>query len=278
MCKFNSWFATILTGAVAWGCHHAVHAAPPAEPPLEVGDRLQLFLDDYLIDSIDGAKLKLHHPRPAELVIEKDKPWEDETMYDSVVIKDGDRYRIWYRTNFNARPFYTGYAESADGVRWTKPNLGLIEFQGSKDNNLVWTSGPDGAMGCVLSIFKDGNPNTPASRRYKGFATRINSKAGETGILGLVSPDGLRWQLLQPGLILRGAAFDSHNLAFWTLPAASTWPTSATSATAFAISAGPPRPISRPGRRSNLSTWVIRPWRICTRTPRWPTIAGPTSC
>ena len=136
-------------------------------------------------------------------------------MYDPVVIKDGDRYRMWYRTNFNAPPFYTGYAESADGVQWTKPDLGLIEFQGSKENNLVWTSGADGAMGYVLSVFKDGNPQAPDSERYKGFATRATSQAGEVGILGLISSDGLRWQLLQPDVILRGGAFDSHNLALW---------------------------------------------------------------
>lgn len=215
MCRFNLWIVTILAGAAAWGCHNVSHAAPPAEPPLSVADQLQLFLDDQLIESVHGANLKLHHPRPAEVVIHKDKPWEDETMYDSVVIKDGDRYRMWYRTNFNAPPFYTGYAESTDGVHWTKPNLGLIDFQGSKANNLVWTSGPVGSMGCVLSIFKDHNPKTPDSQRYKGFATRANAKAGGPGILGLVSPDGLRWKLTQPDMILRGGAFDSHNLALW---------------------------------------------------------------
>jgi len=192
-----------------------VPALTLSEQPLTIGDQLQLLLDDWLIDSMQGVELTLHSPRPAEVVLPKDKPWEDGTMYDPVVIKDGDRYRMWYRTNFNAPPFYTGYAESADGVQWTKPDLGLIEFQGSKENNLVWTSGADGAMGYVLSVFKDGNPQAPDSERYKGFATRATSQAGEVGILGLISSDGLRWQLLQPDVILRGGAFDSHNLALW---------------------------------------------------------------
>ncbi|NUQ64982.1 MAG: hypothetical protein HUU20_21165 [Pirellulales bacterium] len=189
--------------------------AARSDEPLAVGDQLQLFLDDHLIDSMRGVELKLHSPRPAEIVIQMEKPWEDQTMYDPVVLKDGDRYRMWYRTNFNARPFFTGYAESADGIHWTRPNLGLIEFRGSKENNLVWTSGTDGSLGCVLSVFQDGNPNAPAGERYKAFATRITEKAEECGILGLVSPDGLRWQLVQPDLILRGGAFDSHNLALW---------------------------------------------------------------
>ena len=29
------------------------------------------------------------------------------------------------------------YAESPDGIHWTKPNLGLVEFQGSRDNNIL---------------------------------------------------------------------------------------------------------------------------------------------
>ena len=29
------------------------------------------------------------------------------------------------------------YAESSDGVHWEKPNLGLVEFEGSKENNLL---------------------------------------------------------------------------------------------------------------------------------------------
>lgn len=33
---------------------------------------------------------------------------------------------------------WTGYAESRDGIRWTKPKLGTIAFRGSKDNNLIW--------------------------------------------------------------------------------------------------------------------------------------------
>jgi hypothetical protein len=52
----------------------------------------------------------------------------------------GDRYRLYYRcqppggSEDGDEHQVTCYAESPDGVTWTKPNLGLFEFQGSKEN------------------------------------------------------------------------------------------------------------------------------------------------
>jgi len=190
-------------------------AAPPSKEPVDVGGTLQLFLDDYLIESITNLELKLHSPVPAEVVLRKDRPWEDTTLYDPVVIKDGPRYRMWYRANFNAPPFYTGYAESRDGIHWSKPSLGLIAFKGSRENNLVWSSGTDTRKGCVLSIFKDTNPNASEDERYKAIAVGPKCKT----LLALVSPEGFRWRLLRADPILRDpkekSPFDSHNITFW---------------------------------------------------------------
>lgn len=202
---------------------------------LEVGGQLQLFLDDWLIKRLTGLELKLHSPRPAEVVLRRDRPWEDAYMYDPAVMKDGSRYRMWYRTNLGwvkpirkdvrnvPPPFYTGYAESKDGVHWVTPSLGLIEFAGSKDNNLVWSSAPDRRGGYVLSVFKDGNPKAPDSQRYKAIAIGWRA-VGPTrdGMFGLVSADGLRWQKIQAAPIIPGPKgdgyFDSFNIAFWDAP------------------------------------------------------------
>ena len=122
----------------------------PVVPPaaLDVSDQLQLFLDEWLIESLDNVRQILHSPQPREVVIEADRPYEDGLMYDPVVIKEGARYRMWYRTNYYSLPPHTGYAESADGIHWTKPDLGLIEYQGSRANNLVWPI-PGGAGGAL---------------------------------------------------------------------------------------------------------------------------------
>ena len=183
-----------------------------SQSAVQIGDRIELFLDDWLIDASRDVRHVLHSPRPAEIAIRKDKPWEDSTMYDPVVMKDGSRYRMWYRANFNQAPFYTAYAESDDGIRWTKPSLGLIEFRGSRENNIVWVGDPDVPdKPYVLSVFKDGHPKTPASERYK--ATGL-ARGG--GLQGLVSPDGLRWRLLQTTPVVPAqGAFDSHNISLW---------------------------------------------------------------
>jgi len=65
------------------------------------------------------------------------------------------------------------YAESRDGFRWIKPSLGLFEWQGSKDNNIVLDGSRAAAQfhRCLTnmdqpSVIKDEADPDPA-RRYK---------------------------------------------------------------------------------------------------------------
>jgi len=58
------------------------------------------------------------------------------------VFRDGDLCRLYYRgSNNEGADFHqvTCYAQSRDGVTFTRPSLGLFEWEGSKDNNIVWT-------------------------------------------------------------------------------------------------------------------------------------------
>ena len=49
-----------------------------AEEPIDIGSRLELMVDDHLIESMDGVRLELHHPVPREVVLIHDAPWEGE--------------------------------------------------------------------------------------------------------------------------------------------------------------------------------------------------------
>ena len=178
-----------------------------------LGSRIELFVDDEQIEVMRGLRLEMHPPRLAEVVLCKDKPYEDSTLYDPVVMLDEGRYRLWYRTNFNRPPFFTGYAESQDGIHWIKPDLGLVEFQGSKKNNLVWSSALGEGSPRVLSIFKDPQPGCLADQRYK--AACVVDVNRRLALVALVSPDGLRWRLLRKEPILEDGAFDSHNIVFF---------------------------------------------------------------
>ncbi|MEZ6191034.1 MAG: hypothetical protein R3C45_07040 [Phycisphaerales bacterium] len=121
----------------AWPTH--------AEPPIHIGDRRELFVDRYLIDTMQGVELRLHHPNAREIAIDHDQAWEGNVCAYHTVFKDGDIYRMYYRgSHFDPESqcretheqVYC-YAESVDGIHWTKPELGLIEFDASTKNNIV---------------------------------------------------------------------------------------------------------------------------------------------
>ena len=65
--------------------------------PLRIGNQLQLFVDDYLIEASDGVELKLQTPQPAGKAIAFDKPWEGNVSAYVSVFHDGDKYRMYYR-------------------------------------------------------------------------------------------------------------------------------------------------------------------------------------
>ena len=167
-----------------------------------VGADRQLFIDDFWVERSEGVTRALHSPIRREAAIPMDKPWEDDLLSYMVTFWDEDRYRAWYRVGKGRA---TGYAESTDGIQWEKPTLGIVDFNGSKENNLIW-NGPGGNM----SVFRDPNPDVPEDEQYKGIVCETTWK-----IFGLVSPDGLHWRLKQEEPILTRGPFDSHNIAFW---------------------------------------------------------------
>ncbi|MDB6167215.1 MAG: hypothetical protein JWM88_79, partial [Verrucomicrobia bacterium] len=57
--------------------------------PVEIGSRLELFVDDYLIDTMKDVRLKLHEPRSMGTAMVFDKPWEGVTSGYVSVFKDG---------------------------------------------------------------------------------------------------------------------------------------------------------------------------------------------
>jgi hypothetical protein len=185
-----------------------------AAEPIDLGSRLELFVDDYLIETMTGVRLALHRPTRREVVIVHDAPWEGSGSGYHTVFQDGEQYRMYYKawqlTPTQGKlvvPHDTlgAYAESTDGIHWVKPRLGLIDFEGSKENNLVWA----GQGSHDFTPFRDANPDCPPRARYKAVGR------GSGGLLAFQSPDGVRWSPLGDGPVMTGAAFDTQNLAFW---------------------------------------------------------------
>lgn len=98
-----------------------------------------------------------------------------------------------------------GYAVSRDGVHWEKPSLGMVEFDGSTDNNIMMMY----AHG--TSVFLDEQELDP-KRRYK-LMTRVDYPGMRGGMAVSFSPDGLHWEPLIPWPEHNPCA-DSHNFAF----------------------------------------------------------------
>ena len=147
----------------------------PARDPVDVGSDRQLFVDDFWIDESSGVDRMLHSPVSQGVAIPGDKPWDKGNIWGMTIIKDDGRYRAWYRCDTEAETALTrsgnaaGYAESIDGIHWEKPNVGIFELNGSKDNNLVWM-GP----GALLAPFKDPNPDVPYGVGVGVLATGVS--------------------------------------------------------------------------------------------------------
>jgi hypothetical protein len=158
-----------------------------------------------------------------------DRPWEGNMSGGyTTVFRDGDLYRMYYKAwrtilrdpgskgeaLHSPHGFCIAYAESRDGLHWERPSLGLYEFEGSRDNNIVWRGGPPGGKGLHgFAPFKDANPACGPEARYKA----VGSSGGwpDMALYAMQSPDGIHWSMLQDEPLIREGAFDSQNLAFW---------------------------------------------------------------
>jgi len=180
---------------------------------IDIGTRRELLVDDFLIERMEGAELRLQRPVPGELAIVHDAPWEGNTCCYHTVFQDGDLFRMYYRGSHfdeeqekSAHPEVVCYAESRDGINWEKPELGIVEFDGSKKNNIIW----DGYGSHNFTPFRDTNPDGNPGEEYKALAG--NRKEG---LRAFKSADGAHWSLLREEPVITEGAFDSQNLAFW---------------------------------------------------------------
>ncbi len=178
---------------------------------VDLGNRREIFVDSYLIRSLVGISLVLHHPVDRGIAFPLDKPWEGKFSIYSTIIRDGNIFRAYYRGYNGATvgPEVTAYAESTDGINWIKPNLRLFQVNGTIDNNVVVANAP--RINHNFSPFLDVNPNAAPNQRYKAIAGTANG-----GLFAYVSPDGIHWQKLQEAAVFTNGLFDSQNVAFWS--------------------------------------------------------------
>ena len=190
---------------------------PPNRPSqaVDIGSRLELFVDRYLIEDLRGMELQMQRPQKLPLA---GSPVRGGYM---TVIKDGDLYLATYRDydpNFSGEQIdgstgeITCYAESRDGHEWAFPKLGLYDVDGSRKNNVILAGrGPFSHNFCP---FVDTRPGTGEQDRFKALAG-----IHPGGLHAFRSADGIHWeQMRDEAVITHGDfAFDSQNVSFWSI-------------------------------------------------------------
>lgn len=217
-----------------------------------------------LQDIPQGVRLTVQPARQTEPFLRAERPWEMGFMNYMQVLYDEGRFRLWYSAapdwetvqsmkiapgGSGGYPDFTCYAESDDGFEWRRPNLGMYEFQGSKENNIICEAGvmnPDGWH--IHMLFKD--PSAPPEERYKSVGAtaarlldekplppmsrtelrefiktmqlegytqdEINKRMRtQFQLLGFVSPDGLRWRRLPRPILEPPGRLDMRNMVFY---------------------------------------------------------------
>lgn len=182
-----------------------------------IGSRVEMMTDDALIASAANLCFELNRPMPREAVLRADKPWEGSgsLVYNSVFEWKG-LYHLYYRAtgpeNKDDRDVlqYICYARSEDGIHWEKPSLGIYDYQGSTDNNILL----GGDICHNFTPVPDSNPACPADQIIKALA------GYDHAVYIFISPDGLHFHRLtdQPAITSGPFAFDSQNILFYDAP------------------------------------------------------------
>jgi hypothetical protein len=196
------------------------HAARGADP-VDIGARRELFVDRFLIEKLDGTELRLHRPVDEGPVLAFDKPWEGPFCAYVTVIRAADRYQMYYRGMRSTaggdqdKDQVTCYAESTDGITWTKPELDLFPRAEHPTNNIILADAAPVTHN--FSPFIDARPGAKPDERYKAVGGYH-----QKGLVAYCSPDGTHWRPMRDEPVLTkeqvqtSFVFDSQNVPFWS--------------------------------------------------------------
>ena len=173
--------------AAAWG------GPARGNDAMDVGLRRQLFFDHRFIAAERGIRLEMHPPRKAGPVLLPERPWERDYIgsYLSVIEHEGV-LKMWYMCAGGKGGGRLCYATSVDGIHWDRPALGVAEFEGSRENNIVLANFREGAV--ML------DPVAAPEQRFKTLASFGGKRPSALGTLHngsltlVTSPDGIHWK------------------------------------------------------------------------------------
>ncbi|MBM3240002.1 hypothetical protein FJZ31_27260 [Candidatus Poribacteria bacterium] len=178
-----------------------------------------------LVNLASGVTIFIEKARKNARWLLSEKPWEKRLGHCSLLWEQG-KYRLWYAADYKLGEIIEiepdrftmdygaclCYAESTDGFNWERSSLGLCEYEGSKDNNIV-SFDPLLVNG---TVFLD--EHAPEEERYKligGAKLRYLSPKATSGgaLVGAVSPDGFHWTPFSEPLCLHIS--DTQQVAYF---------------------------------------------------------------
>lgn len=190
------------------------------EEPVRIGTRSQFFIDDHIVDNRFALKYK------REAVVRVFHAPQKHAK-NPLIAGDGGyvcvrrdpasgRFRMWYQVSRPRRDtagkrtgseYAIAYAESKDGIHWKRPRLGLFEWNGNKQNNVVWRgiTGKRASGPCLLELPEKDR----RGYRYVMAYRTAGAGRGKSGIRLVGSQDGIHWDAKGDTLI---AALPSDTL------------------------------------------------------------------
>ena len=180
---------------------------------IDFGKRIELLTDDYLIDKTENAVPLLNRPVLQGKVLGFDTPWENPGSLGMTVYEDNGKIALCYRGypgpgSTDTSPEQTAcIAVSEDGLTFTRPTIGTVERDGSRENNILRMD-----QFCHnFGVFLDTNPAAKPEEKYKAIAGHYSLN----GLYVFGSPDGVNWHQLAEEPVITEGRFDSMNVAFW---------------------------------------------------------------
>ena len=183
-----------------------------------------LCWDASLIEKNDGISVVMNKPEKKNIALMGDCEWEGPHNGYAAVVNANGVLRLYYRADAMRQRIDKDkiagihgvicVAESRDGgITFRKPNIGKYEYNGTKNNNIIFdrTEKPIDNF----SVFYDKNPACPKEERFKALC-EINYGGGDprgTQLIYYASEDGLDFKEMYP-LGVRGT-FDSYNVMVW---------------------------------------------------------------
>ncbi len=163
-----------------------------------------LFIDTAPLESFASTSLRLNSPEKRGPCLLVEKEWELGGARPCSVVEWEGQYRFYYKVNPAEDLIAAAFVVSSDGITWHRPDLGAVDFNGSRANNLVDIQNEKTGETCVFV-----DPSAPDEHRFK----MVCHTQEQGGAFLMTSPDGVRFQRIAGRLL--DFIVDNHISGFY---------------------------------------------------------------